>query len=177
MDAATFASGKTWTEYMDSVEKNRDRFEELFVRFAPTEADLAAFGAVPSLRIVAVGEDWCPDVFNTLGIVAKIAAATPGAQLRIFERDSRPEIMDLFLSSGKKRIPVVAFHDADFRLLGWWAGRNREADAWVSGFRKGRPYDQIPAEEMDLFRGEFDRRYRESWGRGNLEEIKAALAG
>ena len=175
MDALKFASGKSWSDYIASIERNRDRFEAVYRNFFLSEEDIAPFRAATPLNIVAVAEDWCPDVFNTLGIMAKLADAVPGIIMRIFERDARPEVMDLYLTDGKKRIPAFAFYDHNWDKLFHWAGRNKAADEWVNAFRKGRPYDQIPEDEMEAFRREFDRRYEESFARGNLMEITDAL--
>lgn len=172
MDANLFASGKTWTDYLNSISKNRDRFEAVYRSFFVSEEELAAFRRASPLNIVAVAEDWCPDVYNTLGIVAKIADTVPGVNMRIFERDARPEIMANYLTEGtKKRIPVYAFYDPRFRELFWWAGRNKQADEWVNAFRNGRPYEEIPKDEMERFREEFSKRYEESFARGNLMEL------
>lgn len=176
MDEALFRKGKTWDEYINSIETNRDHFVGVYQTFPLTDDDLVVFRNFKGLRVVAIGEDWCPDVYNSMGILARICQLVPGAEMRIFERDTYPELMDQYLSDGtKKRIPVYAFFTPDFRQLCWWAGRNREADAWVNAFRKGRPYDQIPKAERDSFQSEFNGLYRESFARGNLEEIKAAL--
>jgi thiol-disulfide isomerase/thioredoxin len=153
------------------------RFEGLYRGFELDDSDLVPFLALSPLRVVAVGEDWCPDVYNTLPIIAKVADRLPGMEMRIFERDTREDVMNDYLSNGKKRIPVFAFFDAGFHSFGWWAGRNAEAEQWVVAFQRGRTYEEIPEDEMGLFREEFDRRYRESWARLNFEEITAMLIG
>lgn len=175
MNPSLFATGKTWGEYMNSIAKNRDRFEDVYERFMLSEQDLNVLRAAGPLRIVAIAEDWCPDVYHTLGMIARAAEAAPQSEMRIFERDSRPEIMENYLTHGKKRIPVCAFFTPDFRELCRWAGRSREADVWVNDFRKNRPYDQIPAEEMAAFRAQFDENYEKTFRRQNLEEMLGLL--
>ena len=175
MNAATFQSGKSWSAYIKSISKNRNKFEPGYNSFEPSAGDLDFFGAFKPLNIAAIGEDWCPDVFNTLGTVAKIADALPNAELRIFERDSREDLMHDYLSDGKKRIPVYAFFDGDFKELCRFCGRVKEADDWVNAFRRGRPYDQIPKDELETFRAELNERYRTQYSRANLEEIKNLL--
>lgn len=176
MDTQTFQSGKTWTEYMESIDKNRDKFEKVYDNFQLHEEDMLPFRAAAPLRILAIGEDWCPDVYNTLGAVAKLADCVSGCEMRIFERDTRTDIMDKFLTDGtKKSIPVIAFYDARWHLLGWWAGRNKNANEWVNEFRQGRPYEEIPDEELKPFREEFNRRYESEYTRGNLDEMKEVL--
>jgi hypothetical protein len=176
VNAQLFSSGKTWQEYMNSITRNRDAFEKKYAEFRPSEDDLAPFREHAPLNIVAIAEDWCPDVHNTLGLVARIAKDIRGIQMRIFERDTYIDLMDLYVVDGtKRRIPVFAFFSHDFRQLGWWSGRNKQADEWVSAFRKGRPYDEIPEDEMVVFREEFQRRYDKEYALGNLEEIKSVL--
>src|SRR5262249_41545872 len=150
-------------------------FEEWYNDFAPTTDELEAFRSSSMTKILAIAEDWCPDVYNTLGIIARIAEITPGVEIRIFERGSHPEIMDQYFSNGKKRIPAFAFFDSNFREICRWAGRNKAADEFVRDFRKDRPYDQIPPDERKAFGIELNRRYKESYARGNLDEITELL--
>ncbi|MBX7246333.1 MAG: thioredoxin family protein [Candidatus Sumerlaeaceae bacterium] len=176
MDANTFGSGKTWAEYMQSITRHQEQFDRVYKSFLVTDEDVATFRSLAPLNIVAVGEDWCPDVFNSLGVIAQLADLVPGVELRIFERDTRTDIMDMFLTDGtKKRIPVFAFYNAHFRLLFWWAGRCKEGDEWVAAFRNGRTFDEIPEIDKARFRVEFDHRYDTIYRRAGLEEIKALL--
>jgi hypothetical protein len=177
MNSTIFQTGKTWSNYMESIQKNREKFERVYNEFHLQDSDLVPFRAAAPLHILAIGEEWCPDVYNTFGVIAKVADSATSCEFRIFERDSHPELMDQFLTDGTKRsIPVFAFYDAKFDLLGWWGGRNKAANEWVNGFRKGRPYDQIPDDEMKRFREEFQSNYDARFREGNFEEIKEVLS-
>ena len=64
--------------------------------------------AVPSgaaRKLLVIAEDWCGDASNTVPVVAKLADAVPGLELRVILRDANPEVMDRYLTNGSRSIP------------------------------------------------------------------------
>jgi len=176
LDPATWNEGLTYADYRRSVEKNGDVFDEVYETPAHAEGDLEVLRLLPPLRVVAIGEDWCPDVYNTLPTWARIADALDGWELRVFPRDRHPDLMDAFLWKGRaKRIPVYAFLDERLALQAWWSGRGREAQAALDGVTRGRGYDELDdderAEAGRVLREGYPRRYR----RESFEEVLALL--
>ena len=86
-------------------------------------------------RLLVIAEDWCGDAVNTVPILAKLADATAGLELRIILRDANPQVMDQYLTNGSRSIPVVIALDEDFRELGHWGPRPTELQAWVMANR------------------------------------------
>ncbi|MCK6606537.1 MAG: thioredoxin family protein [Ignavibacteriaceae bacterium] len=71
---------------------------------------------------LVITEGWCGDSAQSLPVISAIADAAPGVELRIIERDQNPDIMDLYLTDGKKSIPKVAgFSDEGEQLFIWGA--------------------------------------------------------
>ena len=69
------------------------------------------------VKVVGIGEDWCPDVHRGLPVLAKMAEAG-GMELRFFPRDKNLDIINLFLNQGKyQSIPVFAFFDGKLNHL------------------------------------------------------------
>jgi hypothetical protein len=76
-----FESGYTWQRFFDErVIRNREKFQYNYDETLISEDDAAAFRRLASLpngpaKVLALGEDWCPDVFRGLPVIARIAEA------------------------------------------------------------------------------------------------------
>ena len=80
-------------------------------------------------RVLALGEDWCPDVFRGLPVMARIAEAA-GMELRVFPRDDNLDIMNEFLNHGESQsIPTFVFYTSDHRYIAHWIERPAKANA------------------------------------------------
>lgn len=129
-----FESGITYEEYLGRIQRNREKFEYNYQATELTEDDTAAFRSLvardggPS-RVLALGEDWCPDVFRGLPVMARIAEAA-GMQLRVFPRDDNLDIMGEFLNHGESQsIPTFVFYTSDHRYIAHWIERPAKANA------------------------------------------------
>lgn len=134
MDERRFHSAPTFEEYLESVERNRDLWHEVFERARLPEDVVTAARRLPGgWHLVALAEDWCGDAVNTLPVIARLAAEA-GWDLRVLSRDANPDLMDAHLTNGRSRsIPVVIVYDADFHEVGWWGPRPAEIQQWVLG--------------------------------------------
>ena len=178
--AQRYAQGFTYEDYLNSIGENRARFTPHITAFQLAPADTQFFKSivhqVGAIKIVAIGEDWCPDVHRGLPIIAKIAEAS-GMELRFFPRDKNLDVMNLFLKDGKHQsIPVFAFFDGNFNHLCHWI--ERPASAY-------RFQEQIRAELMQQKLSEDDTRkamrekmapLTDSWRRDTVAEIKELLS-
>jgi hypothetical protein len=86
--------------------------------------ELAALAARlgPQLWMVLT-EPWCGDSAQCLPCLAVLADAAPGVDLRLLLRDENLDIMDQFLTDGKRSIPVLVGLDADGGELLRWGPR------------------------------------------------------
>ncbi len=94
-------------------------------------------------KMLALGEDWCPDVFRGLPVFQRIAEAS-GMELRVFPRDKNLDIMNEYLKDGKfQSIITVIFYTKDVHYLTRWTERPQLASRELAGFheeaRKGLP--------------------------------------
>ena len=92
-----FASGMTWQAYLASIQRNRDKFQYNHDETALSDDDVSAFRQLVArpdgaTRVLALAEDWCPDVLRGLPVLARIAEAA-GQEMRIFPRDQNLDIM------------------------------------------------------------------------------------
>lgn len=68
-------------------------------------------------------EPWCGDSAQCLPCVAVMAEQQPNIGLHILPRDANLDIMDQFLTGGKRSIPIVVMFDAAGREVGRWGPR------------------------------------------------------
>jgi thiol-disulfide isomerase/thioredoxin len=175
-----FAQGLTYMEYVERLTANRDQFQRNYQEFQLEEADREFFSEVNRnkgpLKVVALGENWCPDVFRGLPVMARIAEAAD-MELRVFPRDESRDIMNEYLNQGVyMSIPVFAFYDQEFRPLCHWIERPAAANAWMAGIREELEKIALSEEER---REERTRRQQTEWGRWRQEtvrELKSLLA-
>lgn len=177
IDPQTLARGLDWARYRAGAEKNLDILDEVHARPEHTAAELAWLGGLPPLTVVAIGEDWCPDVVHTLPTWVRIAEALDGWRCAIFPRDEHPELMEAFLYRGRaKRVPVYAFYDQRGYLQTWWSGRSAIAQQAWDGWLAGRAYADLDKEEGAAIGRRLQDGYRQRFRRANFEEILRQLA-
>ena len=176
IDAEILEQGLTWEAYRALVENNADVFDEVWTVPAYTADDLDFFRRLPPLKVVAVGEDWCPDVYHTVPTWARLAEELDGWSFHMFRRDTGPQLIDYFLYRGTaKRVPVYAFYDQNRNLQAWWSGRGATAQHEMDGWLGGRPFSEFSDDEKAVVRVQLDDGYRERFRRLNFAEIRTQL--
>ncbi len=189
--ASRFDQGLSFQQFLDQATVNRDKFE-LYYRDSPlTDEDLSFFkkaAAAPRgpAKILAIGEDWCGDVYRELPIVARLADAC-GIELRIFIRDKNPDVMDEFLSNnGKSRaIPVFVFYTDDLQYIGRFVERPASAQAEIDALLeevkarvrlpKTATFSDLQAPEKKEVIARILPRF-EAWQKDSIREMREMLA-
>lgn len=130
--AERFAQGKTWPEWMEHVQRNKEKFQYNYDETTVSAEDAAALKALSEreggpAKVLVLGEDWCPDVFRGLPVLVKMAEAA-GWEMRAFPRDENLDIMGEFLNQGEHQsIPVGVFYTKDHRYITHWIERPQKA--------------------------------------------------
>src|SRR3569833_889230 len=135
MNAARYSSGLPFADFVDSATK----YEELWRigwkhASVPVELVVELVDVRGPLHLVNLNEDWCFDAISTTPAIAKLAELLPCADLRVFGRDTRLDLMDAHLSGpqGKSRaIPVVIVYDDQWRERGGGGSRPAPLQEWV----------------------------------------------
>jgi len=80
--------------------------------------------AAPATIWLVLTEGWCGDAAFNVPMFAAIEKAVPEkVQLRIFLRDSNPQLMDEHLTDGGRSIPKLIVLSQDLQELGNWGPR------------------------------------------------------
>ena len=170
--------------WMDAIEQRKNEFQQHYDEFTPAEDDLAAIAGLVEqhgVKALVLGEDWCPDVWRGVPVIAKVAERT-GMELRLFKRDENKDIMAEFLKDGEfESIPTVVFYDREHRYLGHWIERAQVANQEIAEIRN-EVMAGAPAEGPE--RDQAMARYRAAtteragpWRHAQVTEIRELLAG
>ncbi|MBI4255655.1 MAG: thioredoxin family protein [Candidatus Rokubacteria bacterium] len=157
LDAARFAKGLTWKEYMAQMGDTMARTEDNYRKSALTDDEKKFFGGISQVRhVLMLAENWCGDVHRNSPLIAHICEAMPGCELRVFLRDQNVDLRDTFLNNGYQSIPVVVFFDQDWNEVGRWIERAHAASARVAGIR-AKTLDAAPKDKpsQDAAMGEY----------------------
>jgi len=120
--------------------------------------------AAPQLWMVLT-EPWCGDSAQCLPYIAAVARCNPAVDLRLLPRDDNLDIMDLYLTDGKRSIPRLIVFDGDGNELAGWGPRPTAAQA---------VFDQAKAE--GLAKPELLERLHLWYGRAGGRAVTAELA-
>ncbi|MGE0431150.1 MAG: thioredoxin family protein [Planctomycetota bacterium] len=177
LPADLLAAGISYDEYRRTlVEHNGEHLDAVFADPRITEADLTLLRRLPPQVLVAVVEDWCPDVYWTLPMWAHTIARLPEWDLKLFRQRDQKALADTFITKEyARRVPVYAFYDRQGRLQVWWSGRSATAEQAVTDALGGVPYkdaDEAAQKRAGLvFHDHYPTRFR----RDNFDEILALL--
>lgn len=174
-----FASGLTYQEYMSRIKVNQDRFQMNYEGTTISDEDAAALRALVAkpngpAKMLVLGEDWCPDVYRGLPVLARIAEAA-GMEMRIFPRDENLDIMDEFLNQGEYRsIPTAVFYTRDHQYIHHWIERPAKANEEMPLLRKlyeGRTREEAAPDVLEFQKGPIWAGWREA----TIKEIRQQL--
>jgi Thioredoxin len=185
LDAARFATGLSWKDYMAQMGDTKARTEEYYQKSNLTDEEKKFFGGVKNVKyVLMIAENWCGDVHRNSPLVAHVVDAIPGAELRVFFRDKDTDLRDSYLNNGYQSIPVAVFFDKDFNELGRWIERSHAATTKAAQLR-AKTIDVAPKDDkakqdaaMNDFRAQVHAAYLEPGGalwRGAANEIKLVL--
>jgi Thioredoxin len=170
-----FSSGLTYDEYLGRIQRNREKFDYNHDETELSDDDVAAFHRLVAqpggpARVLALGEDWCPDVFRGLPVMARIAEAS-GMELRVFPRDDNLDIMGEFLNHGESQsIPTFVFYTSDHRYVAHWMG---EVMKRYEGLDRSKPDDVAKLRQIA---NEFQQGPTwASWRQETVRELRALL--
>ena len=179
-----FATGMdSFEAWMEAIPERGEDFQKHYDAYTPDPEDIAAVKQLVEahgVKVLTIGEHWCPDVWRGLPVMHKIAQAT-GMEHRMFFRDQNNDIMAEFLKDGEfESIPTIVLYDGDHNYLGHWIERPVIANEEMVGIRARVMPDGAPPEGperdrvMAEYRAETDKRASD-WRHATLTEIRALI--
>lgn len=178
-----FAAGFTYADYIAQIKVNKERFDEAYQTFRLTAEDTEFFRKAAHLpngpaKMLALAEDWCPDVVRGLPVMARMAEAA-GMEMRVFARDQHLDIMNEFLNQGEfLSIPVAVFYTKEMQHISHWIERpalasrdQAEINAQVKKEMAGAPDTEIRAAARLRLAARFA-----AWQQESVREMREMLA-
>ncbi len=97
---------------------------------------------------VVITEPWCGDSAQCLPYISAMADLNSNINLRMVLRDENLDIMDSFLTDGKRSIPVLIVFDTEGEVLSTWGPRPAAAqtvflEAKAEGLEKSGILEQL----------------------------------
>ena len=178
-----YASGFTYQEYLAQIKVNKNFFQELYDSFQIKPEDSEALRKAAQhpqgpAKMMVIGEDWCPDVYRGMPMMARISEAS-GMEMRVFPRDSHMDIMNEFLKEGKwASIPAAVFYTKDHQYICHWIERpalaDREMEEITAQVKRELPADATDVQIRAAARPRNLERYP-AWQQESVREIREML--
>lgn len=180
-----FKQGFTYHDFIAQIKVNKDRFEQYYetAKDAISQNDIRFFkqavqkqGGVA--RVLVLGEDWCPDVYRGMPLIARIAESS-GMEMRVFPRDANLDIMNEFLNRGEHMsIPTMVFYTGNQEYLCQWIERPDQANKETAEINQqiaremaGKDEQEVRRARRDLVNPRFP-----AWQKATVRELRDLLA-
>ncbi len=179
--ATGIASYKDW---MAAIGQRQAEFQRHYDEFQLKAEDAAYFKKLADekgVKALVIGEDWCPDVWRGLPVMARIQEAS-GMEVRYVMRDQNKDIMAEFLKNGEfESIPVAVFYDGNHNYLGHWIERAKLADEQMGEVRRNALPNPMPAQDTPEYAAAQDAARKaaidaaEPWRQAQVQEMRELL--
>lgn len=188
--AERYQSGLTYQQWLDVIQVNKEKFQENYDGITISDEDAKILRSLVErpngpVKMLVIGEDWCPDVYRGLPVLAKIAE-TAGMELRIFFRDERGEgwpqglpvakdIIQHYLKDGQfESVPTAIFYTKDMDYIAHWIERPQIAHKEQAELLKSLA--GLPPEEVRRRRLEHQKTEQwANWRRETVREVRELL--
>ena len=160
MDQQFFRQGETIEQFLERfTPEAKAKFEQQLRESEPEASQLKGLGKLPEhVNVLVIAEPWSGDVLYNLPTLVRFAQAA-GWQVRIFPRDSYPELILPYRKDGLYHsIPVFVFYDKDFNEIGHWIERPAIAT-------------QVIDDESLKLRRRLREENKESWRKATMTEF------
>lgn len=124
--SALFAEALPYGAFLDRYANpnQRARWDAMHGRVRLDDAQVELLrGFVRRMPVLVLNGAWCGDCINQVPIFDHFARTSPAIDLRLLDRDARPEVRDALAINGGHRVPVVVFLSEDWREVARYGER------------------------------------------------------
>ena len=122
--------GEVDAEHLEFSKLNLHRMARIGRTWKPSEALAILLSRLDRPQVwMVLSETWCGDSAQCMPMIRIMAEAAPGVTLRVLARDENLEVMDRYLTDGKRSIPLLVAFDPDGNEMFRWGARPAEAQA------------------------------------------------
>jgi hypothetical protein len=122
-----------------------------------------------SMVWLILAEAWCGDGAQAIPYLSAMACLNPFIKLRLILRDEHPEVMEQFLTNGKRVIPKLICLNEDLQAVTSWGPRPSTANEIYLAFKND------PAKSKEEFQKDLHLWYSKDKGAAIMKELKKML--
>ncbi len=127
MDYATkFSEGLKYGDFLAQFgnDEQRRRWQAFYDQVRLTDPQRQLLGSFRrSMKVLCLAGTWCGDCVNQCPIFEHFALATPGLDIRYFDRDAHGDLAAAVKVCGGARVPVVVFLSEDAQFCGLYGDK------------------------------------------------------
>lgn len=148
------------TDFINEMERayynyrklNLARVTRLEKSYHPTEEAKNIFSKITAPQIwLVITEDWCGDSAQTLPVIAALSELNDNISLKIILRNNNLDLMDLYLTHGKRSIPKLISFDKELNELFVWGPRPSQAITLINDLTKQGVSKQEVTKQLHLW--------------------------
>lgn len=139
----SFEKGLVTEKYIARLDYHRDAFQHIYENFTVPSED-AAILKEKNVRVVALAAEWCGHCMLNVPILLKICE-TGNLPVRFLIRDDHLDVMDNYLTNGKRYIPIFVFIDEAGNEVAKWGPMAPEIEAYCNRLKEQLPDKEDPA--------------------------------
>jgi Thioredoxin len=108
------------TKQLEYITNNFNTVKTILKTYEPSASMRAITNKLQEIDVYIIMENWCGSSASNVPFVVKILNTIKGAKIHIVPRDANEDFMNLYLSDGKKSIPIVVAFDKNGNELFKW---------------------------------------------------------
>src|SRR5690625_4387665 len=139
-----FNSGISPEQYTNDLDKHRESFLHIYNEFTIPEEEKVSLQQFNHIRAIVLAEVWCGHCMLDIPILLRLAEQT-NMPVRFLPRDEHLELMDQYLTNGKRFIPIVIFIDQNGTEVAKWGPMAPEILAFVEKLKQDLPEKTDPS--------------------------------
>jgi hypothetical protein len=115
--SSAFAEALPYSAFLDRFANpvQRARWDAMHARISLDAEQTALLGGfVRAMPVLVLNGAWCGDCINQVTIFDHFARACPKLDLRLLDRDARPDVREALAINGGHRVPVAVFLSEDY---------------------------------------------------------------
>jgi hypothetical protein len=147
-----FDQSISFAQFVERAQNFRAEFGDNYARTELDSLDHAVLARIEgTIDVLAIVEDWCPDVVANLPILARAADESDRLRLHVLIRDDvTRDVADAYPFEGRSHIPTYVFSDRDGAELGVIVERTAPIRERVNSFLETF-FDAHPELNPDTF--------------------------
>jgi len=163
-----YESGESFAEFLASVEKREDQWNDHYQNGVVPEELLRRARAAGSFRMLVVTEDWCSDSAYTIPYVAKLVGEVEGLSMRLIGKEQGKQLMRFRLTPDyRAATPTIVLLDESGQDVGCWVERPSELQDWFQANKRELEHDELYGQKYEW--------YEKDAGLSTLREIVELL--